>query len=174
MGVFELELTKMKGSILFIFVLQGLSLLVAGQEASVESVFSPSENFPLPKEVIDSPRAQCCPTIEIDLTGDPLGYQFGLVGNYLMGDDLVNGRPYWVKENFAYGIWYTWANVNAWIVGSIGNLGTNTGGLGSLCTEECGYCCEEWKYSNTIGQWTVSDEIFILVDGDCSLSACGL
>ena len=47
------------------------------------------------------------------------------------------------------------------MVGSIGNLGSSTGGLGSRCTKECGYCCEEWQYSDLIGQWHVSDEILL-------------
>ena len=52
-----------------------------------------------------------------------MGYQFGLVGNYILQDDLVNGKHYWIKENGAYGIWYTDRTTNAWMVGSIGNLG---------------------------------------------------
>ena len=83
-----------------------------------------------------------------------------------MQNDLVNGHHYWVKDNGAYGIWYT--EIPAWIVGSIGNLGSNTGGLGSVCSEECGYCCEEWKYSDTIGNWHVSEEILLNVDEICS------
>ena len=54
------------------------------------------------------------------------------------------------------------------MVGSIGNLGSNTGGLASKCTEECGYCCEEWQYSDLIGQWHISDEILLVVDPICS------
>ena len=54
------------------------------------------------------------------------------------------------------------------MVGSIGNLGSSTGGLGSRCTKECGYCCEEWQYSDLIGQWHVSDEILLEVDPICS------
>ena len=68
----------------------------------------------------------CCDGIsgiEIQLSGDPLNYQFGLVGNYILQDDLVNGKHYWIKENGAYGIWYTDRTTNAWMVGSIGNLG---------------------------------------------------
>ena len=38
------------------------------------------------------------------------GYQFGLIGHYNLQDDLVNGKHYWVKDNYAYGIWYT--NIN--------------------------------------------------------------
>ena len=57
------------------------------------------------------------------MSGDPLNYQFGLVGNYILQDDLVNGKNYWIKENGAYGIWYTDRTTNAWMVGSIGNLG---------------------------------------------------
>ena len=105
------------------------------------------------------------------MSGDPLNYQFGLVGNYILQDDLVNGKHYWIKENGAYGIWYTDRTTNAWMVGSIGNLGTyffsylpisfwkkilwhfgtilgtSVGGLGSRCTKECGYCCDGKKYN---------------------------
>ena len=55
------------------------------------------------------------------------------------------------------------------MVGSIGNLGSNTGGLASACTEECGYCCEEWQFSNTIGQWQISQDIVLVVDEICSV-----
>ena len=86
-----------------------------------------------------------------------------------MQEDPLNGRPYWIKENFAYGIWYS--GLGQWIVGNIENLGSQLGGLGSICSEEeCGYCCEDWLYMNTDGYWKPSDEIFILVNNECSLS----
>ena len=61
------------------------------------------------------PYTECCADgfsgIEIQLSGDPLNYQFGLVGNYILQkDDLVNGRNYWIKDNGRYGIWYTEKN----------------------------------------------------------------
>lgn len=121
--------------------------------------------------IAKSLSSECCDGItgiDIHLSGDPAGYQFGLIGHYNLQGDLVNGRHYWVKDNGYYGIWYTNINVNAWIVGSIGNLGSSTGGLASACTEECGYCCEEWQYSNTIGSWTISDDIHLDVDEICS------
>ena len=55
------------------------------------------------------------------------------------------------------------------MVGSIGNLGTNTGGLASSCLKDCGFCCQEWYYSNTIGQWQVSSDIVLMVDDVCSV-----
>ena len=80
---------------------------------------------------------ECCGEsygfIEIDLSGDPLNYQYGLVGTYIFQqNDLVTGRNYWLHENGKYGIWYTEHNINAWMVGTVGNLGTNTGGLGTV------------------------------------------
>ena len=117
---------------------------------------------------------ECCAGgytgIYIDLSGEPLNYQFGLVGDYIMQDDLVNGRNYWIKDNGRYGIWFAEKNgvPYAWMVGSIGNLGTTTGGLASACTEDCGFCCQEWQYSNYAGQWQISSDIVLMVDGVCS------
>ena len=87
-----------------------------------------------------------------------------------MQDDLVNGRNYWIKDNGRYGIWFAEKNGEpyAWMVGSIGNLGTTTGGLASACTEDCGFCCQEWQYSNYAGQWQISSDIVLMVDGVCS------
>ena len=49
--------------------------------------------------------------IELKLSGDPAGYQFGLIGKYNLQSDLETGRHYWVKENGNYAIWYTEHNV---------------------------------------------------------------
>jgi hypothetical protein len=48
------------------------------------------------------------------------GYQFGLIGHYNLQGDLTNGRHYWVKDNGAYGIWYT--NINVVCTNSIRSL----------------------------------------------------
>merc|ERR1712154_22925 len=165
------EQLKMR-NICVLFILKGLFLLVLGENQATESIFPSNTNLPI--KIGESEKtltSECCDGItgiDIHLSGDPAGYQFGLIGHYNLQDDLVNGKRYWVKDNYAYGIWYTNINTNAWIVGSIGNLGSSTGGLGSACTEACGYCCEEWQYSNTIGTWTISDEIQLVVDEICS------
>ena len=57
---------------------------------------------------------ECCEgvaEIELILSGDPAGYQFGLIGTYYQQAELVSGRNYWVKDNGAYAIWYTNVNV---------------------------------------------------------------
>merc|ERR1712217_455936 len=114
---------KMK---VFIFIFQGFSLITYGKELhNIDSVFPPS-TLSNTEINIDSKSGGCCEAIAIDLSGDPAGYQWGLIGTYYLQDDFVNGRNYWIKENYAYGIWYTDKNTNAWIVGSIGNLGSST------------------------------------------------
>merc|ERR1712037_422871 len=127
------KLRMMKGT-LIVFILQGLSLLVVGKNYVSESAF-PTKDFYIKSDMIaKSLSSECCDGItgiDIHLSGDPAGYQFGLIGHYNLQGDLVNGRHYWVKDNGYYGIWYTNINVNAWIVGSIGNLGSSTGGLAS-------------------------------------------
>ena len=58
--------------------------------------------------------SECCggiSGINLKLSGDPAGYQFGLIGKYNLQSDLETGRHYWVKENGNYAIWYTEHNV---------------------------------------------------------------
>ena len=99
-------------AIFLIFILQGISLAIAAKEQNFEAVFTATNNLPRPKEVVK--MSECCggiSGIEIKLSGDPAGYQFGLIGKYNLQSDLETGRHYWVKENGNYAIWYTEHNV---------------------------------------------------------------
>ena len=47
-------------------------------------------------------------------------------GIYILADGVVNGYPYWVREDEKYALWFT-KSTASWIVGAKDKLGTNTG-----------------------------------------------
>ena len=47
-------------------------------------------------------------------------------GIYILADGVVNGYPYWVREDEKYALWLN-KKTASWIVGAKDKLGTNTG-----------------------------------------------
>ena len=68
--------------------------------------------------------------LELTLAEKAKEIQLSREGTYILSDSLVNGYPYWLKTgDGSQTIWFAKNNF-AWLVGTINNLGTNTGGIG--------------------------------------------
>ena len=68
--------------------------------------------------------------LELTLAGKAKEEQskYGREGTYILGDDLVNGYPHWMKTNGSQAIWFDKV-CSVWLVGDKEDLGTNTGGI---------------------------------------------
>ena len=88
-----------------------------------------------------------CPSLIVSLNNEALAKQSERQDTYRLSEK-INGKPSWKSGTQA--IWY-YPRYNQWIMGSISNIGTNTGGIYSfvLNTE---YVCpqqvpkDKWKY----------------------------
>ena len=70
-------------------------------------------------------------------------------GIYILADGVVNGYPYWVREDEKYALWLN-KKTASWIVGAKDNLGTSTGYIVGPNGRD--------NYPNDIKQgWTYSD-----------------
>ena len=76
----------------------------------------------------------------------------------------VNGKTSWISPNNNNAIWYdtdeSGSIYNDWIIGSLGDLGGNSGGIASTGNQGMSSCpynvsMDAWKYSNN--GWIVAD-----------------
>ena len=72
----------------------------------------------------------------------------------------MNGKTSWISSNSNTALWYN-AAADDWLIGSLGGLGTYTGGISSTGDEErssCPYSVPQdaWMYWAN-GAWTTAD-----------------
>ena len=72
--------------------------------------------------------SMCCSRIRVTLSGVVKDKQGGFAGNYQKASDLINGRSFWNQINGDSALW--WDKIaNAWTIGNLRDLGSNTGGI---------------------------------------------
>ena len=100
-----------------------------------------------------------CQTIVISLKNDALLHQSSRQGIYQRAGK-VNGKTSWISSSNT-ALWYNSAS-DDWMIGSVDNLGTNTGGISSTGAQgrsSCPYNVpnDAWQYANyDIGSWIVA------------------
>ena len=83
-------------------------------------------------------------------------YHSGKEGVYILASELlqipgpaalINSRPYWIKENRDYAIWFH-PEFNSWNIGAMPNAGTSTYGITSTGHSLSSIPCEavNWEY----------------------------
>ena len=104
-----------------------------------------------------------CQTIVVTLKNGALALQSEKQGIYQRAEK-VNGKTSWISSNMA--IWYDTDKhgtvFHDWIVGPLGELGGNTGGLASTGNQGMSSCpydvsMDAWKYAITNDKWTIAD-----------------
>ena len=89
----------------------------------------PGVTTPIPAPTTPKTQSHCCNKLKLNLQGT-LSF---LEGNYDF-EGLVNGREYWT--NGIRGIWF-YGFQGFWVIGSISNLGTNSGSVSGSSTASC-------------------------------------
>ena len=117
-----------------------------------------------------------CQTIVITLKNGALAQQSLKQGIYQRAEK-VNGKTSWISSNMA--IWYYTDEYGTvfddWMIGPLGELGGNTGGLASTGNQGMSSCpydvsMDAWKYAIPNNGWTIADandvSIECLTDND--------
>ena len=99
-----------------------------------------------------------CQTIAISLKNNALAAQSSRQGIYQRAEK-VNGKTSWILSSNSNALWYNPPSED-WIIGSLDDLGTSTGGVasnGNLGISSCPYNVSEdaWKYSDN--GWIIAD-----------------
>ena len=100
-----------------------------------------------------------CQTILVSFENDVLLHQSHRQGNYQRAGK-VNGKTSWISTRNNYALWYNAYHNDDWIIGSVDNLGTNTGGILSAGIQGISSCPynvpnDAWMYSNN--GWIIAD-----------------
>ena len=104
-----------------------------------------------------------CQTIVITLKNGALAQQSLKQGIYQRAEK-VNGKTSWISSNMA--IWYGTDEYGTvfddWMIGPLGELGGNTGGLASTGNQGMSSCpydvsMDAWKYAIPNNGWTIAD-----------------
>jgi hypothetical protein len=101
-----------------------------------------------------------CQTIVISLKNDALLHQSSKQGIYQRAGK-VNGKTSWISSSNT-ALWYKATSVD-WIIGSVDDLGTNTGGITSTGNQGISSCPydipnDAFQYWNSdIGSWIIAD-----------------
>ena len=105
-----------------------------------------------------------CQTIVISLKNGALA-QSSKQGIYQRAEK-VNGKTSWISSNNISAIWYDTDEHGTisddWIIGPLGELGGNSGGLASTGNQGMSSCpynvpMDAWKYSIPNNGWTIAD-----------------
>ena len=99
-----------------------------------------------------------CQTIVITLKNGAQQAQSSRQGIYQRAEK-VNGKTSWISSNMA--IWYVTV-FDDWMIGPLGELGGNTGGLASTGNQGMSSCpydvsMDAWKYAIPNNGWTIAD-----------------
>ena len=104
-----------------------------------------------------------CQTIVISLKNSALAAQSKGQGIYQRAEK-VNGKTSWISSNNISAIWYDTDESGTisddWIIGNLGDLGGNGGGIASTGNQGMSSCpynvsMDAWKYSNN--GWIIAD-----------------
>ena len=98
-----------------------------------------------------------CQTIVISLKNGALSYQSSMQGIYQRAGK-VNGKTSWISSSNT-ALWYN-AGSDDWMIGSVDNLGSGTGGISSTGNQGISSCPynvpnDAWMYSNN--GWNIAD-----------------
>ena len=98
-----------------------------------------------------------CQTIVISLKNGALLYQSGFQGIYQRAGK-VNGKTSWISSSNT-ALWYN-AGSDDWMIGSVDNLGSGTGGISSTGAQGRSSCPYDvpnyaWEYWNN--GWIIAD-----------------
>ena len=105
-----------------------------------------------------------CQTIVVTLKNGALA-QSSRQGIYQKAEK-VNGKTSWISSNNINAIWYdtdAYGSISDdWIIGSLGELGGNSGGLASTGNQGMSSCpynisMDAWKYAIPNNGWTIAD-----------------
>ena len=102
-----------------------------------------------------------CQTIVVTLKNGALLHQSSKQGIY-QRSGKVNGKTSWISSSSTV-LWYNPGPNNNWVIGSVGNLGTNIGHIASTGAQgrsSCPYNVpnDAWEYANhDIGSWIIAD-----------------
>ena len=93
-----------------------------------------------------------CQTIVISFKNGALLHQSAKQGIYQRAGK-VNGKTSWISTRNNYALWYNAYHNDDWIIGSVDNLGTNTGGIASNGIQGISSCPynvpnDAWEYWN--------------------------
>ena len=119
-----------------------------------------------------------CQTIVITLKNGALQAQSSRQGIYQRAEK-VNGKTSWISSNNISAIWYDTDESGTisddWIIGLLGDLGGNRGGIASTGNQGMSSCPynvskDAWKYSDSDSGWIIADandvSIECLTDND--------
>ena len=98
-----------------------------------------------------------CQTIVISFKNGALLHQSHRQGIYQRAEK-VNGKTSWISSSNT-ALWYN-AGPDDWMIGSVDNLGSGTGGISSIGNQGISSCPynvpnDAWKYSNN--GWIIAD-----------------
>jgi len=105
-----------------------------------------------------------CQTIVITLKNGALA-QSSRQGIYQRAE-IVNGKTSWISPNNINAIWFDTDKFGTiyddWIIGSLGKLGGNFGGIASTGNQGMSSCpynvsMDAWKYLSNSHQWIIAD-----------------
>ena len=106
-----------------------------------------------------------CQTIVINLINGALAQQSSKQGIYQRAEK-VNGKTSWISPNNINAIWFDTDKFGTiyddWIIGSLGKLGGNFGGIASTGNQGMSSCpynvsMDAWKYLSNSHQWIIAD-----------------
>ena len=107
-----------------------------------------------------------CQTIVVSLKNGALA-QSSRQGIYQRAGK-VNGKTSWISSSKKHALWYN-APSDDWLIGSLGDLGSITGGIASTGNQGISSCPynvpkDSWMYWN--GAWTIAEANDVSIECD--------
>lgn len=100
--------------------------------------------------------------LRVDLFGKAKKAQFPRQGIYILQQNHINGRQYYVQESGLNGFWFVEAK---WMLGDIKKLGEYYGSIQVLGDSVSPLNGQKWKYFN-VDQWIESSNEIIISAGN--------
>ena len=96
--------------------------------------------------------------------------QSSVEGTYILGPNLINGKPHWLQEGGSNAIWEKLGEKGYWIIGGIHLLGERySNSLKSSHASVGPLEVTKWKYLHDGWKWSETTDVAIL-PGICHLS----
>ena len=80
------------------------------------------------------------------LENDVSIYHDGKEGVYSLASELVNSKPYWIKENQKFALWFDPESNSSWNIGAMSDVGTSIYGIASMDNALMPFEATNWEY----------------------------
>ena len=80
------------------------------------------------------------------LENDVSNYHDGKEGVYILASELVNSKPYWIKENQKFALWFDPESNSSWNIGAMSDVGTSIYGIASMDHALMPFEAVNWEY----------------------------